>query len=518
MSAPTDEQLLESAQKHYDEQRAGEALAEITGLLNRRPDHPEALNLSGLCLSRLQRTAEAETAFRSAVQARPNYATALNNLGVMLAGARRNAEAAEVFARAADLRPRDAITLLNLANAYAAQERYDPAITAYRRCLTVNPNVNEAHCNMGHSLRALGKIEEALAYFHQAASLRGNDPDALDLFATALRDVGRYDEAEETYRRALKFKRDHASAHWNLSLLLLLRGRFEEGWKEYEWRLRMPDSMVLRLRKHHPALALPPWDGASPAGKRLYIYAEQGFGDTIHFARYLPLLAGEGARITFACHPALVPLMREIAGIEQCLPLEQRPPEFDGHYPLMSLPLHFKTALETIPAAVPYIQADAAKIARWRSRLAGDARRRIGLVWAGRRKPDPRRSMTLADLAPLLGVTNVHWISLQKGDAAAETRQPPAGLFVSDWTSELNDFSDTAALLANLDGVVTIDTAVAHLAGAMGKPVFLLLPRFATWRWLLDRADSPWYPTMRLFRQEKSGDWPSAVGEVVRAL
>jgi tetratricopeptide (TPR) repeat protein len=518
MPDPTPEEQFALAERHFAENRPADALAALSDVLTRRPGHAEALNLSGICLGRLSRMNEAEAAFRSALKARPDYSAALNNLGVILVNSRRYAEGAELFARAAALRPKDTATLINLANAYLAMEQYEQAITVYRRCLLVDPNVSHAQQNLGVALRAVGRTDEALAYFHQAASIQPRNPDALDNFATALRDAGRYDEAAGTYRRALKLNPIHPSAHWNLSLLLLQRGDFGAGWEEYDWRLRMGDSGYDRLRKHHPILAQPRWDGADPAGKRLYLFAEQGFGDTIQFARYLPLLAQRGARITLACHKNLVDLLRDVEGVEQCVPMEQPPPPFDAHCPLMSLPLIFKTTLQTIPADVPYLRADPARATRWRDRLAGDRRRKIGLVWAGRRKPDPRRSMLLAELAPLSNLPNVHWISLQKGDAAAEVHASPAGLSVTDWAHELKDFSDTAALMANLDLVITIDTAAAHLAGAMGKPVYVLLPKFATWRWLLDRDDSPWYPTMRLFRQNKPGDWQSAIARLIGAL
>jgi tetratricopeptide (TPR) repeat protein len=514
----TDDELFQSAQAHFNGQRNADAQAQINELLARKPDHVEGLNLRGLCFFRMGRTADAEQALRAALRVRPDYATALNNLGVMLAGTRRHAEAAEIFARAAEAKPNDATALLNLANSYAAQEKYDLAIPAYRRCLTVNPAVLDALQNLGQALRATGKAEEAVAYYNQAASLQSENPDAADRFATALRDVGRYKEADEAFGRALALKKDHASALWNRSLLRLLQGNFEEGWKDYEQRLRMPDAFVLKLRRHHGLLGRPAWDGSSPAGKRFFIYAEQGFGDTIQFARYLPMLAREGAKITCACHTALVPLLKNVEGVEHCQPFEQPPPEFDEHFPLMSLPRRFQTTVETIPAQVPYIHPDPQKVSQWRSRMSGDTRRKIGLAWVGRRKPDPRRSMAMSDLSSLSSVENVHWISLQKGEGAAEIRNAPAGLAITDWTGELNDFSDTAALIANLDCVVTIDTAAAHLAGAMGKKVFLMLPKFATWRWMLDRNDSPWYPTMRLFRQSAQNDWQPAVAQVIQAL
>jgi tetratricopeptide (TPR) repeat protein len=331
---------------------------------------------------------------------------------------------------------------------------------------------------------------------------------------TALRDLGRLDDAEAAYRRAIASKPEVGSSHWNLALLLLLRGRMEQGWKEYEWRRAVKESGWQRLGEHHPSLAQPRWDGSAAAGKRLYIYSEQGFGDTIQFVRYLPMVQRTGARIILGCQTALVQLLQHLEGVEQCLPFSQPPPPFDAHCPLMSLPLVFGTTLQTIPADVPYLKADAGKLEKWKERLGGGTERKIGLAWAGRRVPDPRRSIPSSQLAWLSDAANVRWISLQKDRADG----PPPGMAINDWTAELADFSETAALIGNLDLVITIDTAVAHLAGAMGKPVWMLLPFNPNWRWMLDRSDSPWYPTMRLFRQEKRGDWNGPVERILQEL
>ena len=508
----TAEQLFKSAQQHCDARRYGEALAVLAELLSDRPDHAEAMHLSGVCLAQLGRKEEAESALRAALSVRPDYAVAMNNLGALLAGNGRAAEAVDIFTRAAALRPQEAVAQLNLANALYASEQYEPAIPVYRRCLVINPNIPEACQNLGMALKAVGKSEEAVGYFNQAAAMRARDPNIQENFGTALRDVGRLDEAMACYRRAVAIKPDHASAQWNMGLLHLMRGEFEQGWRLHERRLDMESSAVRVVCLRHPSLAQPRWNGSSLAGRRLYVYAEPNYGDTIQFARYLPMLARQAGGLTLACQNALVPLLSGLEGVEQCIPLSQSPPPLDEHSPLMSLPLLLKTTLDTIPADVPYIHAKAANAARWRERLSGDSRRRIGLVWSAGRKSDPRGSLPPAALAPLSAIGNVRWISLQKLDAARPDME------IADWAAELADFSDTAALLANLDLVITVDTAVAHLAGAMGKPVWLLLKAVPDWRWMLDRADSPWYPTMRLFRQKRSGDWQTPIGELARSL
>jgi Flp pilus assembly protein TadD len=511
MTDATIEQLLQAAQEQWRAGRPADAQPLLARLLAQQPDHIEALHLLGLSCAQLGRTAEAEAALRSVLRLRPDHASAATNLGAVLARAGRLNEAVEFLARGAALRPSDAVALLNLANAYSTLERFDDAISAYRRCIALDSAIPEVHRNLGLALKAAGQFDQAIECFNQVLTMNPAHIDAMNDLGTTLRDQGRLDDAEAAYRVAIAAKPDFGSSHWNLALLLLLRGKFEEGWVEYEWRRTVKESGLQRLGEHHPSLTQPRWDGSAAAGKRLYIYSEQGFGDTIQFIRYLPMVRATGAKIILACQTALVPLLKNLDSIEQCLPLKDSPPPFDTHCPLMSLPLIFKTTLSNIPADVPYLSADGAE---WRDRLPSDDRRKIGLAWAGRRIPDPRRSIPSYRLTPLADVANIHWISLQK-DAADG---PPPGMQISDWTKELTDFSETAGLIANLDLVITIDTVVAHLAGAMGKPVWVLLPHAPNWRWMLNRADSPWYPTMRLFRQESPGDWQRPVRQIVQEL
>jgi ADP-heptose:LPS heptosyltransferase len=266
--------------------------------------------------------------------------------------------------------------------------------------------------------------------------------------------------------------------------------------------------------------ALPQWDGAPAKGKTILLFGEQGAGDMIQFVRYAPMVAERCARTVLVCGPDLKTLLKGVNGVSEVVDYDEQPPRFDQHVPLMSLPKLFKTDLDSIPAPIPYLSADPAKVEHWRLRLGGRPGRKIGLAWAGRitHPNDRNRSMSLAQLAPLAAVKNVQWISLQKGPAEAEARTPQAGLEITDVSSELTDYSDTAALIANLDLVISVDTSVVHVAGAMGKPVWVLLPFIPDWRWLLDRPDSPWYPTMRLFRQRAVGDWEPVVQGIAEKL
>ncbi len=315
---------------------------------------------------------------------------------------------------------------------------------------------------------------------------------------------------------------DYASAHWNLALLLLASGKFREGWAEYDWRISTPEIKRPAMMARYSSRPL--WDGALLTDKTLLIYVEQGFGDTLQFCRYLPLVMQRARHVIFECQPELLRLLSlSLSGIKLiATPADGALPavDYDMQIPLMSLPRLFQTELDSVPPAVPYIHADPEQIALWQSFFKNDAFK-VGLVWAGNPKhwQDKLRSMPLAALAPLATVQNVHFYSLQKGPTVAEAATPPTGMRLTNLTPKLDDFASTAAAIANLDLVITVDTAVAHLAGAMGKPVWTLIYSPPDWRWLLNREDSPWYPTMKLFRQTATDhDWLPVVERVVEKL
>jgi hypothetical protein len=372
--------------------------------------------------------------------------------------------------------------------------------------------------NRGAALGGLGRLEEALASCDRAIALRPDYAEAYADRAPALSALGRVEEALESCDRAIALQPDTAEARFNKGACHLALGDFERGWEGFEWRWKS------RYGPEPSGLPGHPWLGDSPIdGKTILVQAEQGLGDSLQFCRYVPILANLATVVLDVPRP----LRRLLAGLDRRVRIigDHDPlPPFDAWTPMMSLPLAFRTTLETIPASIPYLRADPERTAAWRERLSALPGRKVGLVWAGSpfsQQPraqamDRRRSMALAEFGPLAAVPGLCWISLQKGDAAAQL--PPPGMDLHDWTDELDDYADTAALVEALDLVISVDTSVAHLAGALGKPIWVLNRYDQCWRWLRERNDSPWYPNARLFRQRTPGDWAGVIRDVVDAL
>ena len=389
-----------------------------------------------------------------------------------------------------------------------------------REALRLRPAYPEAHTNLGNALRDLGRPAEAEASCREALRLRPDYSDAHSNLGAALYILGRPAEAEASCREAGRLRPDYPDAHTNLAHALLLAGRFEEGWTEYEWR--WTTRQLLDGARNFP---VPQWDGEAIGDRVILLHAEQGLGDTLHFCRYVPLMAS-GARIVLEVQAPLVRLLSGLPGITQIVARGDSLPSFDLHCPLLSLPRAFGTTLDTIPAATPYLAADPARTAEWRERLGHFDGLRVGLVWAGGQRQglpsqviaDRRRSIALDTMAPLGEASGVSFISLQKGEPAAQAATPPPGMALHDFTADLCDFADTAALIGGLDLVISVDTAVAHLAGALGKPVWLLLHDFADCRWTLTDDASYWYGDLALIRQTSAGDWAGVIAETRRRL
>jgi Flp pilus assembly protein TadD len=438
----------------------------------------------------------------------------------------RLAEAEVECRRLLILRPGDAVTLSNLANLLVELGRPAEAEAAYRQAIEARADFAEAHYNLGLLLQAQRRLVEAEAAYRRALDLRPDLVQAHNNRGATLRDLRRLDEAMAAFDAAVLLRPDYADAQFNQAMCRLTMGDYAQGWPQYEWRWRTRQADLVQR-----GFRQPPWLGREdPAGRTILLHAEQGLGDTLQFCRYVPRVAALGARVVLEVQPGLERLLGRLDGVSQVVTQGGPAPAFDCHTPLMSLPLALGTRLETVPARGAYLKAEPGAAAHWERRLSGSSALRVGLVWAGaprRDNPiaaavDRRRSLSLEFLAPLAGIEGLQLFSLQKGPAAADLRDAQArgwgGPAIVDHTAELQDFADTAALVANLDLVIACDTSVAHLAGAMGKPVWILSRFDGCWRWLADRDDSPWYPTARLFRQEASGDWAGVVDRVRTAL
>jgi tetratricopeptide (TPR) repeat protein len=387
--------------------------------------------------------------------------------------------------------------------------------------LAADPASAQAHSDRANALNDLGRASEALAAADRAIALDPDLADAHNARGVALYTRGRSDAAAASYERALALAPGFPEAHANRALARLRAGDLARGFEEYRWRWRVGDAASQR-----PRLGCPDWEGEPLAGRRLLVFAEQGYGDTLHFVRFVPQLARMGAQVTLLAEPPLARLLRaSLPGVEV---VDRLPADavFDAQAAMLCLPRLLGVTLATIPAETPYLAADPAGTAAWARRLAALPGRKVGLVWAGaarRDNPgaaaiDARRSLRLAQFAPLAAATGVQFVSLQVGEPAAEARDAPPGLSLVDCTAELGDFADTAALVAGLDLVISVDTSVAHLAGALGRPVWILSRFDGCWRWLQDRDDSPWYPSARLFRQPAPGAWDPVIASVAEAL
>ena len=457
----------------------------------------------------------AVAAYRAAAAVDPPSAAAYTDLGNACRAAGAVDGAIAAHRRAGELAPASPVPLDNLGSALQAAGRPDEARAVYDAALALHPGRPETLNHLGTLHCDAGRWADAIDCYTRALSARPDFVDAVNNLGTALEEVGRRDEAMAHYRRAAELSPAAVSPPWNVALLQLLTGDYAAGWPGYEHRWRQP----LQRSVHRP-FDRPLWDGSPLAGRRLLLHAEQGFGDAIQFARYAPLAAARGmsnggGKVFVECHPPLAKLFRTLAGVDCVVARDQGPlPPFDVHCPFMSLPRLFGTTVATVPAAVPYLRPAAAAANRWRKRLAADPPgRRVGLVIAGdpKHQKDRDRSLPPSAVVPLADVPGVRFYSLQVG-------RPLAGVPATDWTADLHDFADTAALVSQLELVITADTAVAHLAGALGRPTWVLVPFAPDWRWLLDRDDSPWYPTARLFRQESVGDWADPVRRVAEAL
>jgi tetratricopeptide (TPR) repeat protein len=495
------------------ENRAGRAAELCRELILAAPDSVELLALSGT-LARQRGEHEAALGFfERAALLNPVLPELQNNLAVVLEDLGRPGEAVGRYREALRLRPDYCDALGNLGNALRSLGQSAEALASYRAAIACDPGQPDAYYNLANSLRGEGQWREAVENYRKLLALRPAHLSGWINLGGSLLSLNCFDEAIQAERRALEIDPDSADAHWNLALALLATGDYRQGWREYQWRLKdrcsFPASFAGR----------PMWDGSPIAGKTLLLRCEQGLGDALQFFRYLPMLARAGARIVLECRPELLSLFDRQSPAIRCFAKGGEPPPFDCFCYLLSLPFLLGTTLSNLPAQIPYLEPDPALGALWDEKMPGGALK-VGVVWAGSAsyKNDRNRSLPPELLAPLAGLPGTRVYSLQMGEAAADLAALGRGEAVHDLSGGVRDFADTAAIIANLDLVVTVDTAVAHLAGALGKRTFLMLPVFCDWRWLTQRTDSPWYPTLRLYRQQSSGDWEPVLCAIARDL
>jgi tetratricopeptide (TPR) repeat protein len=529
----------------HAQRKPDESLAEYRRALALNPDFVGAHNNIAGLLQALGKLEEAKIHYEHAVALKPDYAAAYCNLGVVLQKLGDLANSVACHEKALLLRPDLAEAHNNLGLVLRQQGKLDAAKAHYERAVILRPNYAEAHNNLGVLLRQLGKLEDAAACFEKLLTLRPNSAEAFDNLGNTLRDLGRLEESAASHERAIALKPDSAKAYnnlgytrrkqgklaesrksfnralvlepgsvdirWNLCLLDLLEGNYAEGWSGYEVRHERNENTPRSFPKRI-------WRGEPLNGARILLHSEQGLGDSIQFFRYVPMVHAAGGKVILNVPSSLGRLAAQLPGVDTLTTDEALLPPFDRHCPLMSLPLAFKTTLDTIPGRVPYLIVPeeaqrAADDLEWPSQTL-----RVGLVWSGNPQctEDQIRSMPLSCIQPLLELEGLRFFSLQMGPAAAQlTASNPR---ITDLRYAIKDLADTAALMNHLDVIITVDTAVAHLAGALAKQTWVLLPSAPDWRWLTDREDSPWYPTVRLFRQNCFGDWENTIARVRNAL
>lgn len=456
---------------------------------------------------------EAIVCFRAAIEMSPEYPTPYYLMGSLMHRQGNVDEAIDWYKKLLRLTPFHADTHNILGSAYQEKGQLDEAIACYREAIRCDGNAFMAYNNLGTALRLRGNLDETVTSYQEALRIQPDFTPAMNNLGTALRDKGDLEEAISWYRKVIRLNPDFAEAHWNLSFALLLAGKYEEGWQEYEW--------IWKLKKTICRLPQPVWDGGNIQGKRILLYAEQGFGDVIQFVRYVPLVKERGAEVIVGCQRELKSLLKSAEGVSSVVAFGEAIQQFDVQCPLPSLPRLFNTTRDSIPCRVPYLNVDLGTVGKWRDRLSLDnSKLNVGLVWSGSpgHLNDRNRSCPLHLFEPLAGLESIRIFSLQKEIQNKWTDCSLSGLGIIDYTEDIEDFSDTAGIIMNLDLVITVDTAVAHLAGALGKTVWTLLPFAPDWRWMLHRDDSPWYPTMRLFRQPSPGDWESVISSVSAEL
>jgi tetratricopeptide (TPR) repeat protein len=510
MSQFTIQQAFDLAVKHHQAGRLRDTEGLYRQILVLAPHYSEVYCNLGSLLKDNGRLDEAIAVLGQAIALKADFPEANNNLGIALKESNRVEEAIAAWRRAIALRPDYAEAHNNLGNALNEKGLVDEAIAAHRTALVLRPDYAEAHNNLGNALQDKGEFDEAELAYRHAIGLNQSYAEPHINLGNVLYKKGRIGEAIAAYRQAIALRPGDAKAHLILGRLLLSSGQFAEGWEEFEWRLRVRSA---RLDRDFPQ---PYWNGEDLPGQTLLIYTEGGFGDALNFIRLVPQVSGRVGKVVVECQPELLQLFANIPGVDRWIARGEALPPFDCRIALPSLPRILGIRLQTIPNNVPYLKAPIAGIEYWRKRIPKDGVKNIGLCWSGSVGKLLEHPREISLFTPIAKIPGIRFFSLQKGPEGNQS--PPEGMELIDHTKELNDFADTAALIENLDLVISVDTSIIHLAGALAKPVWVLIPKYPDFRWLLDREDSPWYPTLRLFRQQSRGDWESVVGRAAKEL
>ncbi len=510
MSTITD--ALQAGLEHHRAGRLHEAEQLYRDVLSRHPRNAQAIHLLGLLGYQVGRTDDAIQYLIAATELDANNATFHADLGEVLSAQGKVPEAIAACQRALAIQPDMADVHNCLGTLHKREGNRAQAAECFRQAIALAPDHAPAHANLGTELRAQGQLDEAQAMFERAVQLAPENPNHYLSLGVCLYDRGKRIEAIACYQKVLRLSPGNLKARFNCSLARLALGELSQGWIDFE--LRHVFEQLVRRRYE-----LPLWTGGSIASGALLVHAEQGFGDALQFVRYVPLLEQRGIRVVVDVHEELVSLLAQ-SGLHQVRADGVAPPECTHQVPLMSLPRLFGTTLETIPAQVPYLSVREDLVAKWRDRLAALDGVRVGIHWQGRPEyyNDRARSIPLQQFAPLAAITGVQLVSLQKDSGAEQLADLPPARPIVNVADDLADFHETAAVMRNLDLVISCDSAPAHLAGALGIPVWVPLTIGTDWRWLEHRHDTPWYPTMRLFRQPSLGDWQPVFAEMAAAL
>lgn len=501
----------------FEQRKLDEAEAAFQEALEINPALPEAHNNLGLARVALGKPAEAASCYREAIRLRPDFAQAHNNLGIALRQTGKLDEAVAACREAVRISPQMAEAHNNLGTALDELGRTDEAIACLEQALRIKPDFAKAHNNLGIAFWHKADYAQAAAHCRMAIEQSPDLAEAYNNLGNVLRDQGDYAGALDCYEQSLKLSPDGTDAHWNRSLIWLLEGNFAQGWPEYEWRWKLKTFATRATNR-------PLWDGSPLEGRTILLDAEQGLGDTLQFIRYAPLVQERGGRVMAVCQKPLMQILSGCPGIDRLVAQGEPVPDFDVYAPLLSLPKLFGTTLESVPAPIPYLHADPYLVEQWGRELAPIQAFKVGIAWKGspKNRMDQQRSIPLAAFEPLARVPGVQLISLQKGEGSEQLKQMAGRFAVLDLAQRLDEksgaFMDTAAVMRRLDLVITCDSSLGHLAGALGAPTWIALALSPDWRWLLERDDTPWYPTVRLFRKTSIGDWSDVFKRMAAAL